>query len=195
MRILLNIAAISPALTGDSYIVILKEVNTPMRSLPIIIGPNEANAIVLQMQGKKPARPMTHDLLNSVILDTGMSVEYICIRSLENGVYKSDIAIRNKKQIILIDSRTSDAIALAVRCNCSIFVESDILDESGVYDDEVENEVEHNDSIEKTEKKTEKKEENKKVKSKKSLEEDLKEAIRNEDYEEAARIRDEISGQ
>lgn len=195
MRILLNIAAISPALTGDSYIVILKEVNTPMRSLPIIIGPNEANAIVLQMQGKKPARPMTHDLLNSVILDTGMSVEYICIRSLENGVYKSDIAIRNKKQIILIDSRTSDAIALAVRCNCSIFVESDILDESGVYDDEVENEAEHNDSIEKTEKKTEKKEENKKVKSKKSLEEALEEAIRNEDYEEAARIRDEISGQ
>lgn len=188
MRILLDLVAVSPALAGDSFIVVLKEADAPFRSLPIIIGVNEANAIVLQLQGKKTARPMTHDLLASVLKQTGMQLEYVCIRSIDDGVYMADVAVRNRKTITLIDARTSDALALAVRANCPIYAESDVLDEVALTEEDENADKSDTDEI------VAGKKEQKKP-SKRSLQDRLQDALDIEDYEEAARLRDEISGQ
>jgi bifunctional DNase/RNase len=195
MRIQLDIAAVSPGVTGDtSYIVVLRE-SGGERNLPIIIGQAEAGAIIMHMRGNRPARPMSHDLMASIISETGLHVEYVCIRSVEDGVYKSDVSIRNGSERAKVDARTSDALALAVRVGCPVYVESDVLEENAVYEEETEEYEEREERPE--EKPAQPARGNKPPHSKppKSLQERLQDAIDREDYEEAARLRDEISGQ
>jgi bifunctional DNase/RNase len=96
--------------------------------LPIWIGGLEAHAILMQLQGIEPPRPMTHDLLKRVILSLSASVERIVITDIRDSVYYAEIIVKDGGVTIAIDARPSDAMALALRMECPILVESKVFD-------------------------------------------------------------------
>jgi len=112
-------------------LVLLKE-KTAERYLPIWIGHAEADAIAIKLQGAPISRPMTHDLLHSVIETLGASVEYIVVNDLKNDNFFAKIALRVDGHQIDIDSRPSDALALAVRVEVPIYVDESVMDKAGV---------------------------------------------------------------
>jgi bifunctional DNase/RNase len=118
-RILLNPIA-------EYRVVILKEIGVE-RYLPIYIGRPEADAIALRLQGHKHHRPMTHDLLNNVIAELGGEVSHIVVNDMRNDTLYARIFVNVNGQQLNIDSRPSDAIALAVRCDAPIFVEEEVM--------------------------------------------------------------------
>ncbi len=113
------------------HVVILKEkVND--RYLPIWIGQFEANAIAMRIQGMAPERPITHDLMSTTFGELGISVSRIVVTALSEEVFFARLHLRQDGREVDIDSRPSDAIALAVRFECPIFVAADVLDRAGV---------------------------------------------------------------
>jgi uncharacterized protein len=111
-------------------IVVLKDVNGES-VLPIWVGVFEANAIALEIEKVSPPRPMTHDLLKNVILGMGATVERVVVTELRNDTFYAAIwATRNGGEPIILDSRPSDAIALAMRTDCPIFVDEEVLKSS-----------------------------------------------------------------
>lgn len=98
------------------------------RLLPIWIGPYEANAILLEIEGKTPPRPLTHDLTKKIIFSLGAEVDRIVINDIRDNTYFAEIFLRNEKFQTKIDSRPSDAIAIALRTNSPIFVEDHVLE-------------------------------------------------------------------
>lgn len=116
--------------TGQ-HVVILKE-KSAERYLPIWIGINEANAIALKITGVTPERPITHDLLANILSAVDIDVERIVVTSLTNEVFYARIMAQVDGRRMEIDSRPSDAIAVAVRVGASIFVATDVLDRAGV---------------------------------------------------------------
>ena len=119
--------------TGQ-HVVILKE-KSAERYLPIWIGINEANAIALKITGMTPERPITHDLLANILGAVDLNVDRIVVTSLANEVYYARILARLDGRHLEIDSRPSDAIAVAVRVGAGIFVATDVLDRAGVLPD------------------------------------------------------------
>jgi bifunctional DNase/RNase len=115
-------------------IVLLKE-DASERYLPIWIGSLEANAIIIKLQGANLPRPLSHDLLLSVIGALGASIESIIINDLKNDTFYSRILLNTAEGQIAVDSRPSDALALAIRAEVPIFVEDMILDEAGIFID------------------------------------------------------------
>jgi bifunctional DNase/RNase len=116
--------------TGQ-HVVILKE-KTAERYLPIWIGINEANAIALKITGMTPERPITHDLLANILGAVDINVERIVVTSLANEVFYARILAHVDGRRVEIDSRPSDAIAVAVRVGAGIFVATEVLDRAGV---------------------------------------------------------------
>jgi len=116
--------------TGQ-HVVILKE-KSAERYLPIWIGINEANAIALKITGITPERPITHDLLANILSAVEVSVERIVVTSLTNEVFYARILASVDGRKLEIDSRPSDAIAVAVRVGAGIFVDGEVLDRAGV---------------------------------------------------------------
>lgn len=112
-------------------VVVLKEKGAE-RYLPIWIGNNEADAIVIQLQSVPVPRPQTHDLLKSVITDLGAKVTRIVVNDLESDVFFARVNLEIDGKHVEIDSRPSDAIALAVRVQAPIFAEETVLDKAGV---------------------------------------------------------------
>lgn len=112
-------------------VVVLKE-KASERYLPIWIGNNEADAIVIQLQSVPVPRPQTHDLLKTVITELGARVNHIVVNDLSEDVFYARISVDLNGKHLEIDSRPSDAIALAVRLQASIFAESAVLDKAGV---------------------------------------------------------------
>jgi len=173
--------------SGGAYALILKEVNG-LRRLPIIIGAFEAQSIALEMEGIKPPRPLTHDLLKNVMDSLGASLTDVFINDLKDGTFYARLSLDSQE----VDSRPSDAIALAVRYNVPIFVADKVMDEAGFVPDGDEAdkpaataavpEPEHP-STEKPKIKLSRLEE---------LHQHLHEAVAKEEYEKAAKIRDEI---
>jgi bifunctional DNase/RNase len=96
-------------------------------ALPIWIGPAEAQAIAMQIQGIAPPRPMTHDLIKSMLDEAGIELRKVVIQDIKESTYLARIYLHTGKRDLQIDSRPSDAIALAVRCHCPIFVASGLL--------------------------------------------------------------------
>jgi bifunctional DNase/RNase len=126
---------------GKQPIVLLKTVDED-RFLPIWIGHPEAAAILMKLQGASPPRPMTHDLLTEVVSELKAEVVRVTVTELRENTYFAKITIIQDGQELEIDSRPSDAIALAVRCEAQIFAADDVVDESGIEfqggdDDEV----------------------------------------------------------
>ena len=181
--------AASPA-SGGAYALILKEVSGTRR-LPIIIGAFEAQAIALEMEGIKPPRPLTHDLIKNIIDALGVSLHNVFISELRDGTFFARLALNSVNTEI--DSRPSDAIALAVRYGVPIFVSEVVMDEAAFVPEEEEGD--ERSDIEKIvggptkggERKT-----SPKMTRLEMLQKQLKEAIEREDYESAAKIRDEI---
>lgn len=175
----------SPA-SNNAYALILKEVDGNRR-LPIIIGAFEAQAIALEMEKVIPPRPMTHDLLKSMIDSFGTFLSEVLINELKEGTFYAKLLFEDMG--LEIDARPSDAIALAVRCNAPIFINDDILDETGIIP---QGEEESSEAI-KDDAAYEQETIPRKPKNRmEQLQILLDKAIKDEDYEKAANLRDEI---
>ena len=131
----MTIDSIRVSLMNYQHVVILKEKESD-RYLPIWIGPAEADAISVKLQNVDIARPLTHDLLDSVISTLDASVNFIVVNDLRNDTFYAKIILNTNGRQIEIDSRPSDAIALAVRVTAPIYVEESILDKAGIMLDQ-----------------------------------------------------------
>ena len=167
----------SPA-SGGAYALILKEVNGNRR-LPIIIGAFEAQSIALEMEGIKPPRPLTHDLMKNILESVGADLAEINISELRDGTFYAKLILDSQE----IDARPSDAIALAVRFGVPIFVADKVMDEAAFLP---ENEEEGAEGA------AQPKGKEVKLTKLEALRAALKESIEREDYERAASLRDEI---
>ena len=191
----LDIKGISYSQTqSGAYALVLSEVDGT-RTLPIVIGAFEAQSIAIALEKEiKPPRPLTHDLFKSFADRFNIIIKQVIIHKLVDGVFYSSLICERDGIKEIIDTRTSDAIALATRFDAPIFTYENILDKAGVYlklKDENENDDENlileeliPETIEETTYSSE---------SLKTLEQKLNEAVANEDYELAAQIRDEIN--
>jgi bifunctional DNase/RNase len=193
-KIELEIIALSHSVTqSHSFAVVLGEVGGTRR-LPIVIGGFEAQAIAVALDNMKPSRPLTHDLLKTMCDTFEIEVEYIYISKLLDGVFYSNIICKKGEEYFEIDSRTSDALALAVRFDCEIYVEESILLEAGVEADPNEGneeaQGEENELAQLTNPSTSSNYADMNVTE---LHQALQNALDSEDYEKAARIRDEIN--
>jgi bifunctional DNase/RNase len=135
-KIELEIVALSSSVTQThSYAVVLGEING-LRRLPIVIGAFEAQAIVVALERIKPSRPLTHDLFYNFMLSFNIELKEVLIYKLEEGIFFAQLVCTNGKEVIEIDSRTSDAMALAVRIGCPIYTYENILDAAGLFMDQ-----------------------------------------------------------
>lgn len=125
------IDSIRISLVSQHRIVMLKEMGSE-RQLPIWIGPCEADAITIELQDVKVARPLTQDLLKNVIAVMGGRVSHVLVKELEEGIFHASLFVDIKGELKEIDCRPSDAIALAVRVKVPIFVAEAVMDEAGV---------------------------------------------------------------
>lgn len=180
---------------SGSFALVLGEVEGDRR-LPIIIGMFEAQAIAIEIEKVRPSRPMTHDLFRVIGNDLGFSVEEIVISNLKEGVFFAQIMITDGIKHIAVDSRPSDAIAIGLRFDAPIFTYEHILAEAGILVEDTEEEEETGEPEEFSE--AEEPVGKKAVADLKGLSLDklnemLKEALEQEDYEKAARIRDELN--
>lgn len=159
------------------------------RQLPIIIGPAEAQATALYLKGIKTPRPLTHDLFITTLMALGASLIRVLIYKAKNGIFYSYIYLKKEEEIIRIDARTSDAIALAVRSDCPILIFESILEQECLHiSDEKRVRFEETDEDEDHEE-----EHSTSAPFSISLEEALQQAIKDENYELAAQIRDQIN--
>jgi len=195
-RIELEIIALSHSVTqSHSFAVVLGEVGGTRR-LPIVIGGFEAQAIAVALDNMRPSRPLTHDLMKTICDTFNVELDMVHISKLQDGIFYSNLICHSGEQQIEIDSRTSDALALAVRFNCPIYVEESILAEAGVEADANE---EDTDELERQiDSLTDAPApaatgSNYGSMSDEELGNQLNLAIDNEDYEMAARIRDEMN--
>jgi uncharacterized protein len=130
-----TIDSIRVSLMSQHRVVILKDVDSD-RYLPIWIGPCEADAITVTLQEMEVSRPLTHDLLKNVIGEMGGEVEYIIISDLRNDVFYARIVMSVGGKRLEIDSRPSDALALAVRLHVSVYIEETVMDKAAVLPEE-----------------------------------------------------------
>jgi len=175
----LDVIKISYHPSNKSYAVILKEVGGE-RYLPIVIGAFEAQSIALAIEVIDPPRPLTHDLLCDIISGIKAKLKEVRINHLQEGIFYSQIEISSENfESLLIDSRPSDAIAMALRLNAPIMVTPDIFDEASILEEYL---VEDNHQ-----------KEDKINISLDTLRAKLRNAIAKEEYETAAKLRDTIS--
>ena len=175
--------------TNGAYALILYELEGK-RKLPIIIGGFEAQAIALKLENIKPPRPFTHDLFKNIAYAFHLHVNEIIIDELHNETFYAKVICEVNGEVHEIDARPSDAIAIAVRFNAPLFVTEEIMNEAGIKEEQKE-EGEEEQAAQETQG----------VSASlltpdvllEELQSDLNDAISNENYEEAARLRDEIS--
>jgi len=177
--------------SGGAYALILKEVNG-LRRLPIIIGAFEAQSIALEMEGIKPPRPLTHDLLKNVMDSLGSTLNDVYINELKDGTFYAKLNLDSQE----VDSRPSDAIALAVRYGAPIYVADKVMEEAGFVPDSEDAEKPSVPGLTEPEQEQEQSQQPEKPKIRLSrleqLQQQLVEAVAKEEYEKAAKLRDEI---
>ena len=171
--------------SGGAYALVLGEVNGNRR-LPIIIGAFEAQAIALELEKIQPARPMTHDLLRNLFDALGAEVTDIVIDDLREGTFFAKVRYVYEDEEATLDARPSDAVALAVRTDAPIFVASQVLDEAGIPADD-------GDEVESVGERDVTETASKAMSRLDRMESQLEKAIAEEDYETAAKLRDEIA--
>ena len=126
-----KVDSIQASLMSEHRVIVLKDINAD-RYLPIWIGPYEAEAIAIRLREVEVARPLTHDLLNNVIGELGGEIAHIAVTDLRDDTFYARITVGLNGQRLEIDSRPSDAIALAVRANVPIFVEEDVMAQASI---------------------------------------------------------------
>lgn len=137
-KIELEIVALSHSITQThSYAVVLGEVSG-LRRLPIVIGGFEAQAIAVALERMQPSRPLTHDLFANFMATFAIELNEVVIYKLEEGIFFAQLVCQNGGDVIEIDARTSDALALAVRSSCPIYTYENILETAGLYLDQSE---------------------------------------------------------
>jgi bifunctional DNase/RNase len=196
-KIKLNVLGISYSQTQTgAYALVLAEENGKRR-IPIIVGGFEAQAIAIQLEGLKPPRPLTHDLFHSFALTFKINILEVTIHKLEEGVFHSKLTCHNGTDTVEIDTRTSDAIALALRFKCPIYTTSEIINRAGIVLDFEQEPDEFKETEPEPRKKVDVQDdlENSKLNELKNneLEQLLQKLIKEEDYEKASKIRDEIN--
>jgi len=174
----------------NSYTLILGEDEGELK-LPIVIGSYEAQSIALIIEGLKPQRPLTHDLMFDTFEKYGIELKEVVIDKLEEGVFYAKLITDQHGDRYSIDSRTSDAIALALRAKCPIYTFKTILDDAGILYDKDEIELDEPEHIAEEKLKPSKSSTLKSL-SLNELNIELEKAIQVEDYDKAALIRDEI---
>ena len=200
-KIKLNVLGISYSQTqSGAYALVLSE-EEGNRRIPIIVGGFEAQAIAIELEGLAPPRPLTHDLFKNFAESYGIKLIEVNIHKLEDGVFFANILCDNGGQRIILDARTSDAIALALRFNCPIFTTDEIVEKAGIVLDFEKGtdfdtpapaqEKEHDTVVEKSKKGSPQLDLSKK--SMDELRSMLAESVSKEDYEKASEIRDEIN--
>ena len=131
-KIELEIVALSHSITQThSYAVVLGEVNG-LRRLPIVIGGFEAQAIAVALERMSPSRPLTHDLMKNFMMAFNVELHEIVINDLQEGIFYSKLVCSSANDTVEIDSRTSDALALAVRFGCPVYTYDTILEQAGI---------------------------------------------------------------
>lgn len=196
-KVRLNVLGISYSQTQTgAYALVLAE-ESGNRRIPIIVGGFEAQAIAIQLEGLKPARPLTHDLFFNFANTFGISLLEINIHKLEEGVFYSQLTCFDGENTIEIDSRTSDAIALALRFKCPIFTTEEILTKAGIIIDFEQDAEEGNEEGAEIELEDEVAQESEPEDlaslSIEDLNKTLEEAVKAENYERASKIRDELN--
>lgn len=187
-KIELEIIALSHSITQThSYAVVLGEVNG-LRRLPIVIGGFEAQAIAVALERMQPSRPLTHDLMKNFMLAFNVELHEIVINDLQEGIFYSKLLCSTDNDTVEIDSRTSDALALAVRFGCPIYTYEHILESAGIM---MEDEEKKKEEVPVTSGGDEKGD--LKSMSLDELQTLLNEVLEQEDYIRAIAIRDEIS--
>jgi bifunctional DNase/RNase len=188
-NVLLNVLGISYSQTQTgAYALILGEEDGERR-IPIIIGGFEAQAIAIQLEGLKPPRPLTHDLFYNFAVEYNIMLEKVYIFRLEEGIFYSKLVCDNGIRKIELDARTSDAIALALRFQCPIYTTEEIINRAGII---LGNEPPPHPQSQRSAEKSGKKDDGMQSMNLVELENMLNEAIANEDYEQASKIRDEM---
>jgi bifunctional DNase/RNase len=193
----------SPTSNG-SYALILKEIDGDRR-LPIVIGAPEAGAIAYEMEGVHTSRPMTHDLIKTIIETFDTKVTEIFIHEMKDSTFYASLHFYGIESVV--DARPSDAIAIALRFEAPMFIASSLLDLAGFSLEDFDGKEDDDDSDESDMEDTEeedidfflkdgaqKKRSNTTLSKKERLEAELEQAIKDEDYEKAAKLRDEIEG-
>ena len=189
-KIELEIVALSHSITQThSYAVVLGEVNG-LRRLPIVIGGFEAQAIAVALEKMQPSRPLTHDLMKNFMNAFNVDLIEVVITDLQEGIFYSKLVCQSENDTVEIDSRTSDALALAVRFGCSVYTYEHILDSAGILMEDTATSKKRktadieSDSSEKDDLKTLSLDELNKL---------LNDVLEAEDYIKAIAIRDEIN--
>lgn len=191
----LQIISIIPAHSHGAYTLILAN-ESGDKNLPVLIGTFEAQAIAMEIEGMKSSRPLTHDLFADTLREIGFTVTRVDITDIKEGIFFSTITLDKTGETIIMDSRTSDAIALAAKFKAPIYCSEKVMDEAAYEADETEQgkeedlpgRVAHEELVPVSKSHT-----GFGSYSLEELEEMLDEAIRDEDYSRAAKIRDEIA--
>lgn len=190
-KVKLEIVGLSYSQTqSGAYALVLAEVGGKRR-LPIIIGGFEAQAIAIELEKMVPTRPLTHDLFKSFATSFEISVKEIVIYKLVEGIFYAKIVCEKEGFSTEIDARTSDAVAIGVRFSCPIYTFENIISSAGILLDENDNGDDPLDMLDLDDDLEPGEDVNSRSLS--ELEEDLNQAIENEDYELASKIRDEIN--
>lgn len=186
-KIKLDIVALSHSVTqSHNYAVVLGE-EGGKRRLPIVIGGFEAQAIAVALEKMSPNRPLTHDLFRNTLESFSINLEEVIINNLIDGIFYAQLVCNKDGERLEIDSRTSDAIAMAVRFECPIYTHEFIMESAGV--------ILEDDQIEGKATKPVKKDKKKSLSdlSNSEIEDMMEKAIAAEDYEKAAKLRDELN--
>ena len=187
-KIELEIIALSHSITQThSYAVVLGEVNG-LRRLPIVIGGFEAQAIAVALERINPSRPLTHDLMKNFMTAFNIDLHEIVISDLQEGIFYSKLVCSSEHDTVEIDSRTSDALAMAVRFGCPIFTYEHILESAAIFKEGEDISKEHAAHVTEEQRDVD----NLKSKTIEELNQLLNEVLEQEDYVKAIAIRDEL---
>ncbi|MBL7785735.1 MAG: bifunctional nuclease family protein [Chitinophagales bacterium] len=184
-KIELELIALSQGITpNQSFAVVLGEKHG-LRRIPIVIGTVEAQAIAMAADDLKPPRPLTHDLIKNICKEFDIHLREVVINNLIEGIFYARLYCEKNNEILEIDSRSSDAIALAMRFKCPIYTYESILDQAGIVFEEPQ-------PVPTSSKKSSATKDDVSYYSIEKLQEMMEKALEDEDYEKAARLRDEI---
>lgn len=180
----LRILSVNPSSVGaSSYILLLEADNSQALRFPIVIGSQEAQSISVYLEKIQPSRPLTHDLCVNLLSYSNVAIQKVLITDFKDGIFYANLEANKDGELIKVDARPSDSIALAIRLDIPILISEKLLHDICIPEDEFADELEDEyDLLDKVPS----------VKSKVELEVLLEKALQEENYEEAAKLRDEI---